>query len=63
MFVDWAKSYYQNNNKKVPDSILIYREGLSNAQAKTQLPTSEIPALEEMTAIIGEKTKTKNYHP
>lgn len=63
IFIDWAKSYYQNNNKTVPDSIIIYREGLSDAQAKTQLTVAEIPALNNMIKVIGDKTKTKNYNP
>lgn len=25
MFVNWAKSYFQTNNKKVPEHIILYR--------------------------------------
>ena len=38
LFINWAKSYYQTNNKKVPDTIILYREGLSDVQTKDQLP-------------------------
>lgn len=53
IFVEWAKSYYQNNNKKVPSTILLYREGLSDIQAKDQLGRAELPALEGMVKTIG----------
>ena len=62
MFIGWAKSYYLAN-KKTPDSILLYREGLSIPQIKSQLPKMDIPALESMIKKIGEKTGTKNYNP
>lgn len=45
IFVNWAKSYYQVNNKKVPDLIILYREGLSIPQTAAQIPKMEIPAL------------------
>lgn len=45
IFVEWAKSFFQANNKKVPETIILYREGLSDAQAQDQLARSEIPAL------------------
>lgn len=44
IFYDWAKTFFMKN-KKVPDTIILYREGLSDPQAKDQLPRSEIPAL------------------
>ena len=50
-------------NKKVPDVIMIYREGLSVPQIKMQLPKMEIPALENMVKKIGDKTNSKNYKP
>ena len=63
LFISWAKSYYQTNNKKVPDTIILYREGLSDVQTKDQLPRMEIPAMEGMVKKIGEKTKVNNYNP
>ncbi len=44
IFTNWAKTYYQTN-KKVPNLIMLYREGLSDRQTKDQLSRSEIPAL------------------
>lgn len=38
IFVSWAKNYFQTNNKKIPDTIILYREGLSDIQTKDQLP-------------------------
>jgi hypothetical protein len=47
----------------VPSLILLYREGLSIPQTVSQLPRTEIPALENMVHKIGEKTGTSNYSP
>jgi aubergine-like protein len=63
IFTNWAKAYYQTNNKKVPNLIILYREGLSPMQAQAQLPKTEIPAMEAMIKTIGERTNTKNYKP
>lgn len=63
MFVNWAKGYFQTNNKKVPDHIILYREGLSVPQTKTQLPKMELPAMYNMIKEIEKKTKTPNYNP
>lgn len=62
IFVNWAKSYYQLN-KKVPNTIILYREGLSIQQTTAQVSKMEIPALEGMIQEIGAKTKTVNYKP
>ena len=62
IFIGWAKSYYLAN-KKSPDLILLYREGLSIPQIRSQLPRMDIPALENMIKKIGEKTGAKNYKP
>lgn len=62
IFITWARNYYQEN-KKVPNLIILYREGLSVPQTKAQLPRTEIPALENMIKKIGDKTNTKNYNP
>lgn len=40
MFIEWAKAYFQLNNAKAPDTIILYREGLSDPQAKEQLGRS-----------------------
>lgn len=60
--MSWAKTFYLAN-KKLPETIILYREGLSDSQAKDQLSRSEIPALEGMIQIIKEKTQTQNYRP
>lgn len=62
MFVRWAKNFFMSN-KKAPDIIMLYREGLSIPQIKDQIPRMEIPALENMVKKIGEKTNIKNYKP
>jgi len=38
IFMEWAKNYYFNTGKTCPDCIIVYREGLSDQQIKTQLP-------------------------
>ena len=43
--------------------IILYREGLSDVQAKHQLSASEIPALKNMIDKIGKSTKCENYNP
>lgn len=63
IFIEWAKSFYQTNNKKIPDLIILYREGLSIPQLQAQLPKMEIPALERMIKQMGEKTKINGYNP
>lgn len=62
MFIGWAKSYFLAN-KKTPDLIIFYREGLSIPQIRMQLPKMDIPALQNMIKKIGDKTGTKNYKP
>lgn len=47
MFINWAKSYYKLN-KKVPESILLYREGLSIEQTAAQISKMELPAFDAM---------------
>ena len=34
IFVEWAKSFFQTNGRTVPDVIILYREGLSDHQAR-----------------------------
>lgn len=63
IYVNWARSFYTTNNKQVPNLILLYREGLSDQQIKSQLPRTEIPAIENMIKIFGERTKTPNFNP
>jgi hypothetical protein len=62
IFINWAKSYYQLN-KKVPGTIILYREGLSVQQTAAQIKNMELPALDGMIAEIGARTKTVNYKP
>ena len=62
MFVEWAKSYFMKE-KKVPETIIIYLEGMSSPQTLSQLRNTTVPALLNMIKIIGEKTKTKDYKP
>lgn len=38
IFISWAKAYYQTNNKRAPETIILYREGLSDVQTKDQIP-------------------------
>ena len=47
----------------MPETIILYREGLSDAQVEDQIPRTELPAMRGMIEMIGEKTKTKNYNP
>ena len=61
IFYNWAKTFYKNT-KSVPGIIILYREGLSDAQAQVQL-RPELESLHYMVEQIGEKTKTKNYEP
>jgi hypothetical protein len=53
IFIGWAKSYC-SFNKKLPNLIILYREGLSIPQTIVQLPKSEIPALEAMVKKMRE---------
>lgn len=64
IYINWARNYYIFDKKRVlPNVIVLYREGLSDQQIKNQLPRTEIPALENMVKIFGERTKTPNYNP
>lgn len=29
MFVDWAKQYFKKNDRRIPDIIMLYREGFN----------------------------------
>jgi len=37
MFTAWIKKYFQDNNKKLPNVLVIYREGMNTVQAKSQI--------------------------
>jgi hypothetical protein len=51
IFTRWAKNYYQVN-KEAPQTIIVYREGLSDQQINKQLP-SEIESLKKMVNKFG----------
>lgn len=61
MLVNWAKSYV-GENKKGPELILVYREGLSVQQIERQVK-SELEALNNVIKKIGQKTGKENYAP
>lgn len=64
MFTEWAKAYYIHQDRKsVADTIIIYRENLSDEQARLQLKNCEIEALHGTFAKLSKGTPFKNYSP
>lgn len=61
IFLGWAKSYVEENND-APSMIMVYREGLSMAQAGAQVPR-ELAALDVVIEKMGKRTKKANYKP
>jgi hypothetical protein len=61
MLVNWAK-YYVGFNKKGPELIIVYREGLSTQQMERQVK-DEVEALKNVIKKIGQKTGNANYNP
>lgn len=50
------------NSKKLPEVLIIYREGLNEVQAKFQMEF-EVNGLEETVEKVRIKTKQPNYDP
>ena len=61
ILVNWARNYV-GVNKKGPELIMIYREGLSIQQIERQVKP-EIEALSNVCKKIGQKTGKENYSP
>lgn len=61
MLVNWAKNYV-GLNKKGPELIMIYREGLSQQQIERQVK-GEIDALKNVVKKVAQKTNKENYNP
>ena len=61
ILVNWAKRYVLLN-KKGPELIMIFREGLSIRQTERQVK-DELAALNNVTKKIGQKTGNANYNP
>ena len=61
VFKNWARSYVLAN-KAGPESIIVFREGLSVEQIKTQVK-NEVAALKSVVKIIGDKIGKENYNP
>jgi aubergine len=61
ILVTWAKNYV-GVNKKGPELIMIYREGLSTQQIQRQVK-DELRALNNVIKKIGQKTGNANYNP
>ena len=53
--MEWLKNY-EATSKKMPEVIVLYREGLSDSQIKEQVSRSEVPALETLASKIRQKT-------
>jgi aubergine len=61
MLVNWAK-HYVGFNKKGPELIMIFREGLSTQQIERQVK-DELGALNNVIKKIGQKTGNPSYSP
>ena len=55
LFLDWIKTSFKVT-RKIPNILIIYREGLTESQAKAQLP-NEIEALNRVVEEVSKKTK------
>ncbi len=62
MFTTWLQNYYAKNQKQLPTTLVIYREGLNDTQARHQFEV-EVQGLLETINIVRVKTKSPDYNP
>ena len=63
MFENWIKTFYVNNDKKyVPETIIVYREGISKSQLSKSLK-QELESLKQLKETVRKRTPFKNYSP
>ena len=60
MFTSWIQNYFIKNQKVLPSTLIIYREGLNDVQAKHQFQV-EVQGLLETINVVRAKTKIPNY--
>ena len=60
MFTSWIQNYFLKNQKVLPSTLIIYREGLNDVQAKHQFEV-EVQGLLETINVVRAKTKIPNY--
>ena len=62
IFTQWLQDWFKNNEKKLPNVLVFYREGLNTVQAKIQLEV-EIDGLQATIEKVRAKAKQPNYKP
>lgn len=62
MFTSWIQNYYIKNQKTLPNTLVIYREGLNDVQARHQFEI-EVQGLLNTIEVVKQKTKTPDYKP
>lgn len=61
-FTQWIQNWFMKNDKKLPKVLVVYREGLNEAQARTQAE-AEIQGLLNTIETVKKKAKQDNYSP
>lgn len=62
MFTAWLQNYFLKNQKALPTTLVIYREGLNDVQARHQFEI-EVQGLLETINVVRTKTKNPGYSP
>lgn len=60
--IGWLKEYFKAEAKKLPSTIVLYREGLNEKQAEKVLQ-AEIQTFEEAFKEVSAKAKVADYKP
>jgi hypothetical protein len=62
IFTQWIKKWYDSNEKKLPNTIIVYREGLNEVQAQSLIEI-EIQGLLNSIDRVREKSNSPNFNP
>jgi aubergine-like protein len=62
LFTPWLQNYFMKNQKVLPTTLVIYREGLNDVQARHQFEF-EVQGLLDTINVVRVKTKNPNYNP
>jgi hypothetical protein len=62
LFTPWLQTYFMKNQKALPNTLIIFREGLNEVQAKHQFEV-EIQGLLDTIEKVKVKAKVPTYKP
>jgi hypothetical protein len=61
-FTQWLQTWFKTNQNRLPNVLVLYREGLNEVQARIQFEL-EVQGLLDTIEVVKEKAKKPNYKP